>query len=160
MRRPAWIALLSLTLIALAIVAVPVYLIRPFVSQTDSAVALSHLLRRWSPVVTGLIAVLAAGLGAVLWRSGTGRHRLGVLPPVLVVIAAAWFARQRYFEWMFAPLANPQYVRAATANWVEAHDMVLAVNLNGDAVAYPVRQLAYHHLVQDSVGGVPIVATY
>jgi hypothetical protein len=27
-------------------------------------------------------------------------------------------------------------------------------------VAYPVRQIAYHHLVEDSVGGVPIVATY
>ena len=36
----------------------------------------------------------------------------------------------------------------------------LRVVRNGDAVAFPVRQLAYHHLVEDSVGGVPIVATY
>ena len=78
----------------------------------------------------------------------------------LAGVYAAWFARQRYFEWMFAPLANPQFARAAVAGWVNEQDMVLAVSLNGDAVAYPVRQLAYHHLVQDSVGGVPIVATY
>ena len=30
---------------------------------------------------------------------------------------------------------------------------MLAVMAGGDAVAYPVRQIAYHHLVEDSVGG-------
>ena len=49
---------------------------------------------------------------------------------------------------------------AAEANWVEDGDMVLAVEKNGEAAAYPVRQVAYHHVVQDVVGGVPIVATY
>ena len=39
-------------------------------------------------------------------------------------------------------------------------DVVLAVRVGDDAVAYPVRQMAYHHVVQDTVGGVPIVATY
>ncbi len=38
--------------------------------------------------------------------------------------------------------------------------MVLAVTHSGDAAAYPVRLLAYHHLVHDRVGGKPIVATY
>jgi len=37
---------------------------------------------------------------------------------------------------------------------------VLAVNVNGDSVAFPVRQMAYHHIVQDVVGGMPITATY
>jgi hypothetical protein len=32
--------------------------------------------------------------------------------------------------------------------------------VNGDAVAYPVRQMAYHHLLNDAVGGVPVVSTY
>ena len=39
-------------------------------------------------------------------------------------------------------------------------DLVLGVTLNGEAAAYPIRQLAYHHVVQDVVGGVPIVVTY
>ena len=30
----------------------------------------------------------------------------------------------------------------------------------GEAVAYPVNQLAYHHVLEDVIGGVPIVATY
>jgi hypothetical protein len=38
--------------------------------------------------------------------------------------------------------------------------MVLAVERGGERVAYPVRLMAYHHVVADTVGGVPIVATY
>ena len=34
------------------------------------------------------------------------------------------------------------------------------VKINGDAAAYPVRQMAYHHIVQDVVGGTPITTTY
>jgi len=37
--------------------------------------------------------------------------------------------------------------------------MVLAVKIHGEAVAYPVRQMGYHHIMQDVVGGVPIAAT-
>ena len=37
---------------------------------------------------------------------------------------------------------------------------MLAVERNGEAAAYPVRQVAYHHIVQDVVGGVPVAVTY
>ena len=65
-----------------------------------------------------------------------------------------WFSRQNAFEWKFNPLAHPQYAGASEVKFVEPQDVVLAVSLKGDAAAYPVRQLAYHHLVQDVVGGV------
>ena len=61
---------------------------------------------------------------------------------------------------MFNPLTNAAYARGSDASFVGGADMVLAVENNGDAVAYPVRLLAYHHVVQDIVGGTPIVATY
>jgi len=61
---------------------------------------------------------------------------------------------------MFKPLPNADFVRSDGANFVSDSDMVLAVDLNGDAVAYPVRQIAYHHVVQDTVGGIPILVTY
>ena len=61
---------------------------------------------------------------------------------------------------MFHPLANAAYVKANDASFVTDADIVLAVENNGEAVAYPVRLMAYHHLVQDTVGGVPLVATY
>jgi hypothetical protein len=39
-------------------------------------------------------------------------------------------------------------------------EVVMGIDVNGTALAYPVRQLAYHHLVNDVVGGTPLVATY
>ena len=73
---------------------------------------------------------------------------------------AVWLARTNIFEKMFAPLPSPRYARAAEASWVKDNDLVLGVERNGEAVAYPVRQIAYHHVVMDEVGGVPVVATY
>jgi hypothetical protein len=61
---------------------------------------------------------------------------------------------------MFQPLEGSPYAKADEASFMEDSDMVLAVNINDESAAYPVRQLAYHHLVQDEVGGVPLVATY
>ena len=39
-------------------------------------------------------------------------------------------------------------------------EMVLALNFNHDARAYPISEMAYHHIVNDVVGGVPVAVTY
>jgi hypothetical protein len=39
-------------------------------------------------------------------------------------------------------------------------EMVLGVDLNGEARAYPIGLLAQHEIVNDSVGGHPIAVTY
>lgn len=38
--------------------------------------------------------------------------------------------------------------------------VVLATTINGEAKAYPIRYLIYHHQVQDEVGGKPVLVTY
>jgi hypothetical protein len=61
---------------------------------------------------------------------------------------------------MFAPLGSARFASVAETDFVADDEMVLAVKINGDAVAYPVSYMAYHHVVQDVVGGTPITATY
>jgi hypothetical protein len=61
---------------------------------------------------------------------------------------------------MFNPLPNATYVNVSEAGFVGDSDMVIVVENRGEAVAYPIRQMAYHHLVQDTVGGTPLVVTY
>jgi uncharacterized protein DUF3179 len=156
-----WAALLITILISLAIVIVPVWIIRPFTAQSARGLGLSYLLRRWSPVgtlvATGIVLVLVFWL----WRRSSrwwSRFALIILLPISLI--PAWFSRQNHFEWMFNPLPSPEYQTPSAADFVDDADMVLAVENNGDAVAYPIRQMAYHHVVHDSVGGIPIVATY
>jgi hypothetical protein len=38
--------------------------------------------------------------------------------------------------------------------------MVMGIEVNGLALAYPIRQMAYHHVVNDMFGTTPVVVTY
>ena len=153
--------MLALVVVIVLWVAIPVLLIMPFKSQTPAMLAVSYFLRRWSPWVTVIGLVAAVVLVFRLWKLSAGRwQRSLAMLSLAPMIAAAWFARQNHFEWMFAPLTDPAYVRGAAAEFVNAGDMVLGVVVNGDAAAWPVNQLSYHHVVNTEVGGVPIAATY
>ena len=43
---------------------------------------------------------------------------------------------------------------------LEPRTLVVGIRAGGHAKAYPIRLMGYHHVVQDTVGGTPIVATY
>jgi hypothetical protein len=160
-RRVSWLLLLGLMLLAFAIVFIPVWVIQPFKPQTTRGVEASYALRRFSPWITLIALALGVFLIAKLWRGSRRWWKKALLVVVLVpLLATTWFARQNHFEWMFNPLANASYANANDAAFVAEDDVVLAVSINGEAVAYPVRLMAYHHLVEDVVGGTPIVATY
>jgi MFS family permease len=154
-------ALLITIVLGLTIVVIPVWLIMPFKPETARGLVLSYELRRWSPIATvvGLIAALV--LVAWLWRGSRRWWRKAALVVlILPLLPAAWFARQNHFEWMFNPLRRAAYAKPSDVTFVTDTDMVMAVENNGEEVAYPVRLMAYHHVVQDVVGGTPIVATY
>ena len=159
-RRTAWLALLIIALLAFAIVAAPVWIIQPFRPQTARGVEVSYALRRWSPLVTILALAFAFLLAAWLWRGTRWWKRAFLVIVFIPLFAATWFARQNHFEWMFQPLPNSAYAKTGEASFVADNDVVLAVELGGEAAAYPVRLMAYHHVVEDTVGGTPIVATY
>ena len=60
------------------------------------------------------------------------------MPALLApLLAVTWFARQNHFEWMFNPLPNADYARAGEAGFVADGDMVMAVEINGEAVPIP-----------------------
>jgi uncharacterized BrkB/YihY/UPF0761 family membrane protein len=159
-RRLLWLALVVIVAGAFAWVFVPVWTIMPFKAQTAEGLSLSYRLRSWSPVVTLIALALAALLVVLLWRDARRWLRVALVVLLVPVVAVAWFARQNHFEWMFKPLGESAYVAADKVDFVGDEEMVLAVEVNGDAVAYPVRQLAYHHVVEDTVGGLPVVSTY
>jgi hypothetical protein len=160
--RVATIATLFLLVGAtLALALVPAYLIQPFRHQSPGALRLSFLLKRWGSWMGPLLALLALLAAARLWPGARGwwRRPLLVLASLLALLPA-WFVRQNHFEWMFHPPTRPSYAAAGETGTAADEEMVLAVAMGGEAVAYPIRQIAYHHLVQDVVGGVPVVATY
>jgi hypothetical protein len=45
-------------------------------------------------------------------------------------------------------------------NAVEKERLVLGINVNGEARAYPIQFIGYHHQVRDTIGGSPVMITY
>jgi len=159
--RGTWAAATFLVLGALAWVVIPVILIHPFRRQTAFGVALAYELRRQAPAVTlGASLLLLPFLLFLAWHLRRGWRWIPLAALVLVAGGSAWFARQNHFEWLFNPLWRPTYAPATLVDFVDDKDMVVAIEIAGESVAYPVRQMAYHHVVMDTVGGVPVVGTY
>jgi MFS family permease len=157
----AWIGLLLIIVAALAIVIVPVWIVQPFKPETERGLAMAYTMRHWSPILTIVALVVSLVLVGSLWRRSRRWFARAILIIMLLpLLGATWFARQNHFEWMFNPLAHSSFAKVPDASFVAESDMVLAVDNQGEAVAYPVRLMAYHHVVQDVVGGTPIVATY
>lgn len=46
------------------------------------------------------------------------------------------------------------------ANVVDGKKLVLGVSINGEAKAYPIQVIGYHHQVRDTIGGVSAIVTY
>lgn len=46
------------------------------------------------------------------------------------------------------------------AEWLAGNEPVIALEINGDARAYPLQILIWHEIVNDTVGGVPVAVTF
>jgi hypothetical protein len=59
------------------------------------------------------------------------------------------------------PIDNPVYESIEDASaWLEPTSPVMVVDVNDDVRAYPLAILTWHEIVNDTVGGVPLVITY
>jgi hypothetical protein len=160
-RKRGVLILCLLVAASLLAVGIPVWLIQPFRHQTPRDLELSYFLRRWSPVGVSILAGFTLLWVIRLWRGSPGILRRSALVLALALsLFSAWFANQNHFEWMFRPPVKAGFSTPAEASFLKDEDRVLGVEINGEAAAYPIRALAYHHLVHDQVGGVDVVVTY
>ena len=159
--KTAWLILLAIVLLVVAMVFTPVWFIKPFSAQTEKQLEISYFLKNWSPILTIVFALAAIALSVFIWKNSKRWFgKVALIVPLFIILVFTWFARQNHFEWMFNPLKNANFAKVSETDFVADDEMVLAVKVNGDAVAFPVRQMAYHHIAQDVVGGTPITATY
>ncbi|MCH7606262.1 MAG: DUF3179 domain-containing protein [Chloroflexi bacterium] len=59
------------------------------------------------------------------------------------------------------PIDDPKFESVEQADqWLTDRDPVQVVDINGDARAYPMQIMIWHEVVNDTVGGEPVVVTY
>jgi Protein of unknown function (DUF3179) len=138
---------------------IPAFIIRPLRYQSPGTLRWAMAIRQVAPLWTIIAAAVSLGLTIILFqRVSKWLRALFVLGVVLVVVSAA-MARLNYFEWMFHHLNTPRFEPAGSAK-LDPSEMVMAVRVGNDSRAYPIREMAYHHVANDVVGGVPIAVTY
>ena len=161
--RPArWLLVICIAC-SIVSVAFPMFVMRPFVQQKPALLMIALAIERWAPWLT-LIYALAGAVLAV--RSWARRPERFIIPKnifmvigVAVLVWAAVVSRVNLFERMFHPIRETRFVSASQAA-LDPKEMVMAVRVGNEARAYPVLQMAYHHVVNDVIGNEPIVATY
>lgn len=57
-------------------------------------------------------------------------------------------------------LEHPRFEPVGAVDWLEPQEPVLALEIGGDARAYPLRIMTWHELVNGTVGGAPVTVSY
>lgn len=153
--------LLTCFIILIAVEILRVYFVMPFMgSQQISTVGIAYFLERniwYIRIIFGLPAIyfLYKSLVKSKWLTK-------LLAAVFLMVYALVFYIFNFKYPADKLFYQPKNKILATAadNKVPLDKLVIGVLINGEAKAYPVEMIAYHHQVQDTVGGQPVMVTY
>jgi hypothetical protein len=146
---------------ALAFALYPIYIIRPFREQQRAALSRALWVVLYDKMILFSFFLLLTMCVLILWRRAGRLARLLLLAPAIVMalIAAGVPWVNPYEQLMFHPFGAPRYITIQQAS-VDPKDMVISVTLDGESRAYPIREMGYHHVVNDRLHELPIVVTY
>ncbi len=114
--------------------------------------------------------LLLAGCGAAATRSSSAKPRDPGPPAGLAVGWRTDFSKHLapFGEFQsggpgkdgIPAIDRPRFAAVAATAFLTPQEPVIALELNGDARAYPLQILIWHEIVNDVVGGVPVAVTF
>ncbi len=153
MKKLFYLGLLGL----LAFELLNVYFIMPLPgSQRMNSISLAYFLYSWRWVFRGLFgAMMVWGFLKAQWK-----RRWLVLIPVLSIAGAIYFINFRMSaDHMFYQPRQLTFANVAN-NKVDSQRLVIGLEINGVAKAYPIQFIGFHHIVPDTLGGKQVLVTY
>jgi hypothetical protein len=156
MRKLFIVGVVGLILVELA----NVWFIMPMPgSQRMRSVDAAFAIYRWRWTLRALFGAIALTGALPAWRIG-GRLRWLVPTSLLLVAGVAYAANfQMAADHMFRQ-PTVLNMKPPAQSRVAGDRLVVGVALNGDARAYPLQFIGYHHQVRDTVGGTPVLVSY
>ncbi|HXN76635.1 MAG TPA: hypothetical protein VN876_08370, partial [Gemmatimonadaceae bacterium] len=132
-----------------------VYFIMPMPgSQRVASIDLAYLLYSWRWLFRGIFAAMILAGAPSAWRA-PGRRKFA-MPGLLLLAAVVAYAInfQMVADHMFiAP--KSVVMLPADRNKVNTSRLIVGIEINGEARAFPVQFIGYHHQVRDTVAGEP-----
>ena len=156
LRKISGIGVLGLILLEVA----NVYFIMPMPgSQRMRSIAWAYRVYEWRWVLRAMCGLcIVIGLPAV-WRAQWPTRLLTATSLLVAAIVVYAFNFRLAADHMFLQPTALQ-MEPSARNAVALDRLVVGVAINGDARAYPLQFIGYHHQVRDSVGGQPVLVSY
>jgi hypothetical protein len=153
MKKIFWLGIIGLLFFEIA----NVYFIMPMPgSQQMNSIDIAYLLYNWRWVFRALFGLMII---AGLFKSNWKRKWLLIIPLGLVA-AVVYMANFKMAADAMFKQPKQLLLVSTESNKVDSNRLVLGVSINGEAKAYPIQFLGYHHHIQDTVGGKPVMVTY
>ena len=153
MKKYFWIGLIGLLLFEIA----NVYFIMPMPgSQKMNSIEAAYFLYKWRwifRIFFGLMIV--SGL-----LKSTSKRKWLLVIPIALVCAAIYMANFKMAADHMFYQPKSKLLATALDNKVDSNRLVIGIVNNGEAKAYPIQFLGFHHQVQDTIGGKPVIVTY
>ncbi|OQP59235.1 hypothetical protein A3860_38300 [Niastella vici] len=148
-------------LLLLAIEILHIYFIMPFPgSQHNNTIDFAYWLDNniwWIRIV--ILAVLVYPVVRVFRYSFVWKKVLLLVGLLLYAVVFYFFNFRFKADKMFYQPVHRSFAAAAT-NTMPGNKLIIGVAINGEAKAYPVQLIGYHHQVRDTVGNMPVMVTY
>jgi hypothetical protein len=136
-----------------------VYFIMPMPgSQKMNSIDAAYFLYKWRWVFRGLFGLMIiVGLFKAKWHR---RWKWLLILPLGILAAVIYIANFKMAADAMFKQPKQLLLVSADKNKVDSNRLVIGVSINGEAKAYPIRFLGYHHHIQDTVGGKAVMVTY
>lgn len=112
--------------------------------------------------IRGALGLLALGLALVACGEEAPTGAPAAPHAVDIEVGVGPYERKHFYleRDRFLPADGPRMVKPDDAAHVLPEDEVFGVVVGGEARAYPVTMLSYHHVVNDVIQGIPVAITY
>src|SRR3569833_2122490 len=129
-------------------------------SQHAETINIAYFIDRyiWVLRIIGIVTVISPLLYYL--RRGKTWQKITL---VIVLLIYGFIAYEFNFKFLADKMFYQPKIKAFAAPQTDTTSkdrLVIGVAINGEAKAYPIEVIGYHHQVKDTVGGSPIMVTY
>lgn len=137
------------------------YLLMPFPGSQDiNAITICYYLEKIVLPLRILGAIILIVYFIRFFAKNTRKHKIIKVAVIIICLGSFYFTDYMFkAEVMFKETQKARFANGLT-NKVPQSYLVIGVVSNGVAKAYPIIYLGYHHKVQDSLAGKPVLVTY
>ena len=138
-----------------------VYFIMPFPgSQRVNTIDIAYFLNKyiWFFRIAGLLLLLPYAIYAYrkakLWKKFVLSFFIFLYVVVFYLFNFRFLADKMFYQ------PKNKMLATVAENKIDSNKLVVGITINGQSKAYPIEIIGYHHQVQDTVGGEPVMITY